>query len=842
IAAAFELPPPTDWEQHDFLTAQLRERDRLQALASATLDAEYSTNDLHESLLAISRDYRQRLGVSIRGAERRAAKRRAKTLVGLLPRAERVDTLEAAHSLRAAWIGQPNYTAAANWTDTAPLIATYRADLASLDKFLQRMSLSDSPLADLPAHFVSLAKDPRRRVMPRAHASCDSLVSAGLGAIIAELESRNDISAATPDRAGQVFDRIVSSSLLDEALLFDADLATVSGEELNRTTSMFQRNDLGHLEANAVRIRRMAAERLKIALDANPEQHVLLKKEVTRKSRFTPVRGLLREIPEVILAAKPIWAMSPLQVSRLLPRTELFDLVIFDEASQVKPADAIPAILRGRQLIVAGDSRQLPPTEFFAKTLGDMDDDDEPEEDASLEVAVGEEPVRPSIGSLTRDAESILFAMDRLLAGQSRRLLWHYRSRDERLIAVSNRFVYDSALTTFPAADTPDAITHIEVPFSPGIGGGTNSPEAEVAAVVEAVKTHARLHPDESLGVIAFGIKHQNRLETALEHAFAEDPELFIKLNTKEPFFVKSIERVQGDERDAIILTVGYGKSDDGQLRLFWGPLLQTGGDRRLNVAISRARLRLSLVSSFSANDLAEDGHSSRGYKLMYQFVKFVASAGTEVAGLASRTVELDAFEANVRDRLEAAGLVVDCQVGVGSYRIDFAVRHPSKPGVHVLAIEIDGSAYNSGHTARERDRLRQQLLERRGWVFHRIWSTDWFSDPDSAVATAVAAFDAAVERLDAKTADATDETVVAWELPVGLRHGPRPEVTVGAEIDDYSTPELMEMVRWVRSDDVVRSSDDEITVVMRELGFERRGPKILRRIMDAQIRLGGVA
>ena len=489
-----------------------------------------------------------------------------------------------------------------------------------LGPVLQGVNINVLDLNEIPALFRDLASDRRRGVMPRAAQLDKTLRDLQLDELLLELKSRDDVGHANPQRAALVVDRIFSDSLLDDALLFDPDLAGTSGRELTGATATFQRKDLGHLEANAVRIRRLRVKRLKRALDANPEQHLILKKEVTRKRSFTPVRRLLADVADVMLAAKPVWAMSPLQVSKLLPRRQLFDVVIFDEASQVKPADAIPAISRGRQLIVAGDSRQLPPTEFFTKTLDDPDEEDNEDEDIALDSDIVDSPPPRRLGSLTRDAESILFAMDRLLAGQSRRLLWHYRSRDERLIAVSNRHVYDNSLTTFPAADSAESIAHVEVPYSPGIGGGTNSPEAEVAAVVAAVKQHVELRPDESLGVIAFGIKHQHRLEAALERAFADDPKLFESLNSVEPFFVKSIERVQGDERDAIILTVGYGKGQDSQLRLFWGPLLQVGGERRLNVAISRARLRLTLVTSFSADDLAEDGHDSRGYRLMYQF------------------------------------------------------------------------------------------------------------------------------------------------------------------------------------------------------------------------------
>ncbi|MHA6695772.1 AAA domain-containing protein [Homoserinimonas sp. A520] len=842
MAGSLDLPAPATWDELAIIATQFEERDRVLSSAPATLDPQLSNDDIHNSLLATSRPYRKQTQRKISGAPRRDALRRAKSMVGHLPRNARANLLEAALNLRTSWVGRLDYAAAVDWRPSVNDAYSYRDAVAKLDDSLQGTSLLEERMTDLPALFVRLAQDPRRRLMPRSFALRTTLAAAGLGPLLNHLEQREDVGANAPNRAAQVLDRVIATSLLDEALLFDPDLASISGSDLNRAAATFQRNDLGHLEANAVRIRRLAAERLKNELDANPDQHLILKKEVTRKTRFTPVRRLLREVPDVILAAKPIWAMSPLQVSRLLPREQLFDVVIFDEASQVKPADAIPAILRGGQLIVAGDSRQLPPTEFFAKTLEDPDDTEDIDEDASLALALDETPAPRRLGSLTRDAESILFAMDRLLAGQSRRLLWHYRSRDERLIAVSNRHVYDSSLTTFPAADTPDAINHIEVPFSPGIGGGTNSPEAEVEAVVQAVKSHALLHPDESLGVIAFGIKHQHRLETALERAFADDPGLFETLNAKEAFFVKSIERVQGDERDAIILTVGYGKSKDGQLRLFWGPLLQNGGDRRLNVAISRARLRLTLVSSFSADDLAEDGHESRGYKLMYQFIRFVSSGGADLGDGPNRGIPLNAFEMDIRDRLEAAGLKLDSQVGVGSYRLDFAARHPQKPGRHVLAIEADGAAYHSGHTARERDRLRQQLLERRGWVFHRIWSTDWFNDADAEVAAVLYAFTDAVERADSQVPTPIADMATAWELPVGRRTGTRPAVSPGYPIDEYSTSALIDIVRWIRSDNVVRSSDDEVAVIMSALGFERRGTKIMRRISDAQARVDGVS
>ena len=446
--------------------------------------------------------------------------------------------------------------------------------------------------------------------------------------------------------------------------------------------------------------------------------------------------------------------------------------------------------------------------------------------------------------SFTRDAESILFAMDRILAGQSRRLLWHYRSRDERLISVSNAHVYDSSLTTFPAADSPDAIKYVSVPPSKGIKGKTNSPEKEVEAVVNLVIEHYKTHPEESLGVITFGSPHQRRIELALDKAMQADPGLaeWIGGNTAEPFFVKNIERVQGDERDSIILTVGYGKEPNGKLKYFWGPLLKEGGERRLNVAISRAKQRMTLVTSFTPDDVPENGHDSAGFRLMYRFLRFMASGGVELDGGPDYSVPLNPFEIDVRDRLTAAGLNLDPQVGVGSYRIDFAARHPKLPGRHVLAIEADGASYHSGHTARERDRLRQSLLEKRGWVFHRIWSTDWFNDAEHEVQKVLSSYQEALNA-DNNTSSKKklaqekprDEESVGWHIESAERIIPMPNFYPGNPITEYSPQLLTRIVASIRSDNVLRTKDEELDYVVKLLGFTRKGPRIVKAIEAAQ-------
>ena len=281
----------------------------------------------------------------------------------------------------------------------------------------------------------------------------------------------------------------------------------------------------------------------------------VIRKQAALRRRHLPLRRLLDQAGDVLFALKPCWALSPLMVSQVLPATRLFDVVIFDEASQIVPADAIPSIMRGHQIVVAGDDRQLPPTNFFRQF---SDDADEPAEDDESLVSFG------------AGFESVLEALRPLLPTWP--LAWHYRSRDERLVAFSNTHIYGGALTTFPGVLRDDCLRHVVVAQDPEPGQEV-SVTAEVEQVVELILEHARARPHESLGVIALGIKHADRIDTALRGALAAHPglEAFFAEDRPEPFFVKNLERVQGDERDAIILSIGYGKHPDGRMRYQWG-------------------------------------------------------------------------------------------------------------------------------------------------------------------------------------------------------------------------------------------------------------------------------
>jgi very-short-patch-repair endonuclease len=520
----------------------------------------------------------------------------------------------------------------------------------------------------------------------------------------------------------------------------------------------------------------------------------------------------------MVTAVKPCWMASPLAVSQLLGGPEqLFDVVVFDEASQVLPEDAVTSILRGRSVVVAGDPNQLPPTQFFA---AERDEDSEP----------GEE---------TEGFESILDVMLAFLPQWT--LDWHYRSRDERLIAFSNHYVYDDRLVTFPSASLDDpALSHVLVAQAAGSDREELSSSAEVARVTQLIVEHATTRPDESLGVIAMGIRHSNRIDAELARIRRGRPELdaFFDAHPEEKFFIKNLERVQGDERDAIILSIGYGKDSSGKLPYRFGPLLTEGGFRRLNVAVTRAKKRASLVSSFSHMDMEPGRSSKRGVEMLRQYLQY-ASTGGEVFGDGGPSpVERNEFEIQVQTALERAGLRIAPQFGASRYRIDMAVQHPDQPGRCVLAVECDGATYHSSPTARDRDRLRQEHLEARGWRFVRIWSTDWFTRRDEEITRVLEAYQKAVEngRPQAPNVDRPSAATPgpARSSVARSARGQRPHVPRNQPITEYSIRQRADLAGWIRSDGRLRTDEEMVEAMMAELGFERRGKRIEAALREA--------
>lgn len=767
---------------------------------------------------------------------RATAKRKARKLTGADSTEQTIEFLTTAVRLNESSARHRVSLIPAHYSEHSESVTALIEELHEVQANLRNMDIFELDPETLADSLRKLAGDDQKALMPRAYGLSESLNGRGMGDVIDCLIKEQVHTPRDAEGISEATKFILCRSVLETAELTSGEISSTSGRDLDGFAADFSRSEGEHFKANAARVLRIANVNLVSAVNQYPDQHVILKKEITRKRNFMSIRNLFVEAPNVMLAAKPVWAMSPLQVSRFLPAKQLFDIVIFDEASQIRPADAIPSLIRAKQVLVAGDTRQLPPTDFFSKVIDSqpVDGVDELEELAASEtVGFGEtqepRPESKKIEALTRDAESILTAFDRVLAGQSRQLLWHYRSLDERLIAVSNAHVYDSSLTTFPCADIPNAVSHVQAEQAVGKDAKTNSPQPEVEKVVRLVESHLANHPDQSLGVITFGTPHQRRVEMALDMAAKNNPSLAEALQGAgdEPFFVKSIERVQGDERDAIILSFGYGKDAAGKLNLFWGPLLQDGGERRLNVAISRAKRTMTLVTSFGLADLAEDRHSSPGFRLMYNFLKFCATGGKDLGNM-SEVPPLNAFEIDVKRRLEAAGLNLDCQVGVGSYRIDFAIKHPTKSDHYVLAVEADGASYHSGHTARERDRLRQSLLEQRGWVFQRIWSTDWFNNPTAEVERILVAYKVALAGESLPEEPAKHETAT-WGQKEAKARSARPAIQPGLQIDYHYDSTLMALVRYIRSDGVLRTRDEEISELVEELGYKKRGAKIMR-------------
>lgn len=636
----------------------------------------------------------------------------------------------------------------------------------------------------------------------------------------------------TPERHGRAYRKAWYSRVRDHILREDASLAAFHGMALHTASTRFRQSDREHIETAPNRIKRLIAEKLVEARNEHRTQDTFVRAQARRKRGHVSIRDLVKQAPDVLLAARPCWAMSPLQVSQLLPAEAMFDTVIFDEASQILPADAMPAIMRARQVVVAGDAKQLPPTTFF---VGQNDEDESEDEEDAIEE---DESFATGFESILDVAESTL--PERLHS----RLRWHYRSRDERLIAFSNAHIYDRSLTTFPGnqRQAPLSLTVVDQHSS---AVNTRSSPAEVERVVQLAIQHASQNPNQSLGIIAMGDYHATRIETALFRAVNTESDLvrnFFNPDVPERTFVKNIERVQGDERDVIILSIGYSKDANGNLAHRFGPLTQDKGERRLNVAVSRARLEMKVVSSFLADEVDLKRSKARGVQLLKAFLQFAQSGGNDL-GTATAVAALNPFEMSVRDRLQAAGIHVIPQYGASGYRIDFAIPHPARPNEMLLAVEADGAAYHSAQSARDRDRLRQSVLESLGWRFVRIWSTDWFNDPDAQVKRVQVALRQALEGeasdfTPVKATFAREEVESETTVPTVPRrsrqHSGRPRIQSGKPIQSYSQRALVSLVGWIQSDGVLRTEDEILEEMIRELGYSRRGKHIVAALDQA--------
>ena len=523
---------------------------------------------------------------------------------------------------------------------------------------------------------------------------------------------------------------------------------------------------------------------------------------------------------------------------------------MIDEASQVRPEDALGAVARARQIVVVGDQKQLPPSSFFEKLLAAEDGDAE----ASTTIRTRrtswrEPPARPRWRASSASVEA------RGLA--PRMLRWHYRSRDPSLIRVSNREFYADQLVLPPSPLELDpayglALTRVEGSYD---RGGRRDNRVEAQAVVDRVTRHAREHPDRSLGIVAFSIAQRNTVEELLELTRRSDPVLdaFLHVGHHEDVFVKNIENVQGDERDVVLISVGYGPAAPGGrlTSMNFGPVNGEGGERRLNVLFTRARLTCEVFASFDPADIDLTRTTREGPRVLKRFLEYAAAGGTDLGPGPDRGPGGPAdspFEDEVAAEIRAAGYLVDTQVGSAGFRIDIGVRHPDRPERYLLAVECDGATYHSALWARERDRLRQDVLEGLGWRFHRVWSTDWFYRNADAVHRLREALDSAQRQaaggiavtganvggvltpVVAAPVEAVVEMPIAVDLPV-RRLPPYQRAAIPAPPGDE--PQLADPVELARLVDLIVRFEGPIHVeevsrrVASSFGRDRIGARI---------------
>tara|TARA_R110002072_G_scaffold64_9_gene433 strand:- start:30582 stop:36431 length:5850 start_codon:yes stop_codon:yes gene_type:complete len=531
------------------------------------------------------------------------------------------------------------------------------------------------------------------------------------------LEARTILPDEVEDQVLTAFCRWIAPQLIDEA----DELRQFKASTHEQLIQEFRHLDAEVSQTTSAYVAAIAAQTIPdpFAKDS-PKEFGVLARELQKKTRHKPVRALFSEMGERLLDLCPCMMMSPLSVAQFLPSDfSGFDLVVFDEASQMTTWDSVGAIARGKNVIVVGDPKQMPPTSFFS---GAVDTDDPDEE----------------------DLESIL---DQALAARlpHLRLKGHYRSRHETLIAFSNSKYYENSLVTYPSSSTKaSAVSFHRIDGVYSKGKGRNNPIEAVAVVDEIIKRltdPARCH--QSIGVVTLNTEQQRTVEDLLDDARRKHPEIetyFQSTDTYDGVFVKNLESVQGDERDIIILSLGYGPTELGgrTMSMNFGPLNKAGGERRLNVAITRATSEVLLFASFDWSMIDLSRTSALAVEHLKHYLEFAEKGPIALAEQTTADYGVDQFDSDFEQAVASAlrnkGWKVQTQIGVSKFRVDLAVTHPDQPGVYLAGIECDGATYHSSPSARDRDRVRHLILENLGWRLIRLWSTDFFQDPEEAI------------------------------------------------------------------------------------------------------------
>lgn len=709
--------------------------------------------------------------------------------------------------------------------------ALAQIDAAWPADFVDSRRSADAPLTGLDARCSDLLGALSRRqewtLLQRVLAHCAEL---GLTPL---LEAMGDVSARS---ARAAFERRFYTHWADAAIARTPVLARALGASREDLIERFRRLDR-QIRVSAIRhVRTVASEPARRVRAADPRvgaagQVGTLRVELQKRRRLKPLRRLFAEIPQVLQALKPCMLMSPVSVSTYLkPGSLEFDLVVFDEASQLPTPEAVPAILRAKQVVVAGDANQLPPTTFFTAQLLAAEDD--VDEDAYAQE---------QLESLLDDCVVLRPQFDESW------LRWHYRSRDERLIKFSNHFFYEGRLHTFPAPwmnAEGRGVRHVYVDDGVWGRGLDKRNPREARRVARVVIEELKAYPERSLGVVAMNVSQKEAIDDALSEELIERPDLRALWERKledaeEPAFVKPLEQVQGDERDTVVISVGYGPDASGVVRHNYGPLNMEGGWRRLNVLVTRAKWQTILITSLRSSQLANVNPNNRGAVALRDFIAY-AERGGELPESPSRPTDAETndFEDAVREALVDRGLAVDAQVGAGPFRIDLAIRDRREPSRYVLVVECDGVTYHGSRTARDRDLARHDVLRRMGWRLHRVWSTDWFRDPAGALAGILRSLDQA-EAAPAETVEEPNPPAVevAPEMPVAQAH----QVPTPA-LDGAGVPYERYRHRGYRSRDILlrdsqqsRLADDVAGVV------DVEGPIVLEVLIERLKEIHGI-
>lgn len=538
-------------------------------------------------------------------------------------------------------------------------------------------------------------------------AACRDAGAAGLSPVVEAYRAGTDHDSLLPMTEKALYQSLASAAI-DESQV----LSTFSGAVFNETVEQFRQVDEELQRLSAQEIYCLLAARVPdfTREAAQSSELGLLKRAIRSGGRGVSIRRLFEQIPNLLPRLCPCMLMSPISAAQYLdPKREPFDLVVFDEASQMPTCKAVGALARGREAVIVGDPKQMPPTSFFSVNTVD-------EENLEAE-----------------DLESILDDCLALNLPESH-LLWHYRSRHESLIAFSNRKFYGSKLCTFPSVSDRDTRVRL-IPVSGFFDRGrTRQNRAEAEAIVEELRRRSR---DEALkgrsvGVVTFNINQQNLIEDLLCEAQAQDPELESWCNQgEEPLFIKNLENVQGDERDVILFSVAYGPDQEGKLYMNFGPLNRDGGWRRLNVAVSRARQEMTVFSTLAPEDIDLSRTSAEGVAALRDFLLYAKTGQLPPAAADLQEPECGAVARELSRALEQAGYETETMVGHSAYRVDLGVVDPRDPSRYLLGVILDGKTYGEAKTARDRELGQISVLRGLGWNIHRVWTMDWWDNSE---------------------------------------------------------------------------------------------------------------